>query len=192
MTQPYQQQPDATAETQPLPKLWGFFARFLAIQLVLFSIEMLNFVQAHVIEPFTAFLAWLSFQLMSIIDPNVIAQGVVILNHETSFGIEVVAGCNGVEATIILLAAIIAFRAPFSYKLWGISLGILAIHLLNIIRIVSLFYIGQWNIHAYEWAHLYIWQALILLDALIVWLVWIRKLPRNTSERGSVGLTPNP
>jgi exosortase H (IPTLxxWG-CTERM-specific) len=180
---------DATAEVQPLPKLWGFFARFLIIQLVLFTVEILKVVQANVIEPFTSLLAWFSFQLMSLFDSTIVAQGIVIRNRETGFGIEVVAGCNGVEATIIILAAVLAFRAPLSYKLWGIGLGFLAIHALNIVRIISLFYIGQWNIHAYEWAHLYIWQALILLDAIIVWLVWIRKLPRTTPQIASEKMT---
>ncbi len=41
-------------------------------------------------------------------------------------------------------------------------------------RIVSLFYLGQWNQQWFEWAHLYVWQALIMLDALIVWLLWTR------------------
>jgi hypothetical protein len=29
----------------------------------------------------------------------------------------------------------------------------------------------------FEWAHLYVWQALIMLDVLIVWLIWVRALP---------------
>jgi hypothetical protein len=44
---------------------------------------------------------------------------------------------------------------------------------------VSLFYIGQWSLKVFEWAHLYLWQALIMLDALIVWLLWLRLLPRD-------------
>jgi len=39
---------------------------------------------------------------------------------------------------------------------------------------VSLFYLGQWNREWFEWAHLYAWQALIMLDAVVVWLLWIR------------------
>ncbi len=55
----------------------------------------------------------------------------------------------------------------------------LAIQALNIVRIVSLFYLGQWNRHWFEWFHLYLWQALIVLDALVVFLVWLRSLPRT-------------
>ena len=44
---------------------------------------------------------------------------------------------------------------------------------------ISLFYLGQWNLDVFEWAHLYVWQALIMLDVLIVWLVWVRTLPAD-------------
>ena len=37
----------------------------------------------------------------------------------------------------------------------------------------------MWNYAAFEWAHLYLWQALIILDALLVWLIWLRSLPRS-------------
>jgi len=46
------------------------------------------------------------------------------------------------------------------------------------VRVISLFYLGQWNMQAFEWAHLYVWQALIMLDVLVVWLVWVRLLPK--------------
>jgi hypothetical protein len=29
----------------------------------------------------------------------------------------------------------------------------------------------------FEFAHLYVWQALIMLDVLVVWLIWIRAMP---------------
>ena len=48
---------------------------------------------------------------------------------------------------------------------------------LNLARILSLYYLGLWHPVLFEWAHLYIWQALIMLDALIVFLVWVRFIP---------------
>ena len=87
------------------------------------------------------------------------------------------AGCNGVEATIVLIAAMLAFPSPWKHKLAGLAAGIVAVQGLNVIRVISLFYLGQWNREVFEWAHLYVWQALIMLDVLIVWLVWVRTLP---------------
>ena len=62
-----------------------------------------------------------------------------------------------------------------------LAIGIAAVQLLNVVRVISLFYIGQWNRDVFEWAHLYVWQALIMLDVLVVWLVWVRTLPRACS-----------
>ena len=45
-------------------------------------------------------------------------------------------------------------------------------------RIISLFYLGQWNRTWFDWFHLYLWQALIVLDALVAFLVWLRWLPQ--------------
>jgi exosortase H (IPTLxxWG-CTERM-specific) len=71
----------------------------------------------------------------------------------------------------------LAFPAPWKHRLIGILVGLFAVQVLNIVRVISLFYLGQWNMNAFEWAHLYLWQALIMFDVLIVWLIWIRTLP---------------
>ena len=79
----------------------------------------------------------------------------------------------------MLVAAIVAFPAPWRARLAGITVGIIAVQGLNVVRVISLFYLGQWNMQVFEWAHLYVWQALIMLDVLLVWLVWVRLLPQD-------------
>ncbi|MEZ5579045.1 MAG: exosortase H [Candidatus Competibacteraceae bacterium] len=101
----------------------------------------------------------------------------VLSNIETGAAVSIQPGCNGVEAMIVVLAAIAATPASWKQKLIGLGLGFLAIQILNVIRIVSLFYLLQWNPVWFEWAHLYLWQALIMLDGLIVYLLWVRTLP---------------
>jgi exosortase/archaeosortase family protein len=56
-------------------------------------------------------------------------------------------------------------------------MGLLVVQAFNILRIISLFYLGQWRMDAFEFAHLYLWQGLIMLDVLVVWLIWIRTMP---------------
>ena len=72
-----------------------------------------------------------------------------------------------------------------AHKLVGLAVGIVAVQGLNVVRVISLFYLGQWNMQVFEWAHLYVWQALIMLDVLIVWLVWVRTLPRDGRDAGA-------
>jgi exosortase H (IPTLxxWG-CTERM-specific) len=114
---------------------------------------------------------------MSTFDHDVVAVGPTIMQGANGFGITILAGCNGIEAMIVLVAAMLAYPAPLKHRLVGLAAGILAIQALNLVRIVSLFYLGQWNRDVFEWAHLYAWQILIMLDALVVWLLWLKALP---------------
>ncbi|WP_456378911.1 exosortase H [Thiolapillus sp.] len=154
-----------------------FFLIFLLIQAALFTAELTRPVQQAVIIPFTESIASLSAWLVKLFDDGVIAYSNVIRDQQSGFAVAIEAGCNGVEATIVLVAAMLAMPAPWKLKLMGISIGFLTIQAMNLLRIISLFYLGQWNQTAFDWAHLYIWQALIMLDVLVVFLIWLRFLP---------------
>ena len=129
--------------------------------------------------PFTGVLADVSAFLIKAFDSDVVSFGPVIQSISTGFGVEIAPGCDGIEAVIILISAIVAFPSPWKHKLAGIGIGFVAIQSLNLVRIISLFYLGQWNKVWFDWFHLYLWQALIVLDALAVWLIWLRYLPRG-------------
>ena len=156
-----------------------FFVTFLLLQAILFGLELTPWAQAYFVEPWTSALARISTWLVTVFDPNVMAVGKIMRSTTNGFAVSIEAGCNGVEATIVLVAAILAFPAPLRSKLIGIVAGVVAVQGLNVVRVISLFYLGQWDRDWFEWAHLYIWQALIMLDVLIVWLVWVRTLPRS-------------
>jgi exosortase H (IPTLxxWG-CTERM-specific) len=155
-----------------------FFIIFSVLLVGLFTLEILQPAEKYVILPFTSAIADLSVWIVKVFDENVVATGNVIRDSATGFGVRIERGCNGLEAVIILFSAIFAFPAPLKSKLTGFVIGFFAIQLLNLVRIISLFYLGQWNYTAFEWFHLYLWQALIILDALVVWLIWLRTLPR--------------
>lgn len=162
--------------------MWKFFTIFLVVQGILFVLQLWRPVREAVILPFTVGLATLSAWLVKMFDPGVVSSGVVLRHVPNNFAVSIEAGCNGVEAMIILAAAIVAFPSPWKHKLYGLGLGFVAIQSLNLFRIISLFYIGQWNYAVFQWTHLYLWQALIMLDALIFWLVWIRFLPQEVKD----------
>lgn len=154
-----------------------FALTFLALLLVLFTLNLLGPVERYVIDPFTSGLASVCTWLVAMFDGDVIAQGKEIRSLSTGFAISIERGCNGVEAMIVLLSAVLAFPAPWKHRMVGLAIGFVAIQSLNVVRIISLFYLGQWSMTAFEWFHLYIWQALIILDALVVWLIWLKYLP---------------
>jgi exosortase H (IPTLxxWG-CTERM-specific) len=158
-----------------------FFILFMVLLITLFTARVLQPVQEMVTIPFTAVLASVSAWIMMAFDSNVGAQGVIIYSLTEPWAVEIAPGCDGIEAVIILFSAIFAFPAPFKHKMVGFIIGFFAIQGLNLVRIISLYYMGQWSMVAFEWFHLYLWQALIILDALVVWLLWLRYLPRRSA-----------
>jgi exosortase H (IPTLxxWG-CTERM-specific) len=162
-----------------------FALLFTGILIGLFTLELLPFGQQWVVVPFTALVANISAWLIQLFDQGVHAYGIILQDKTSGFAVSIEAGCNVVEASIVLIAAIAAFPANWRVKLVGIGLGILAVQGMNLLRIISLFYLGQWNQTAFEWAHLYIWQSLIILDVLVVFLVWLRYLPRGRQNAAS-------
>lgn len=159
-----------------------FIFLFSIILLGLFTLELLDPVQAAVIQPFTGWLADISAALIIPFDEHVRASGRIISHTQTGFAVSIEAGCNGVEAAIVLIAGVLAFPATPKRKAVAITLGFLAIQVMNIARIVSLFYLGQWNLDVFTWTHLYLWPVLIMLDVLVVFMLYLRYLAERTPE----------
>ena len=148
----------------------------------LFAIEMLKPVQEAVIQPFTGLLAALSTALILPFDDTVISQGRILRDAATGFAVSIEAGCNGVEAAIVLIAGILAFPASLTHKLVAILAGFFFVQALNVVRIISLFYLGQWNYTVFEWFHLYLWPVLIMLDVLIVFAIYLQWLGKHHTQ----------
>ncbi len=153
-----------------------FAVVFLLILACLFSLEMTTLAQDTVILPFTTFLAQLSAALITPFDSAVTSFGKILQFTDSGFAVSIEAGCNGVEATIVLIAAVVAFPASWKARIVAILSGFFAIQVLNIARIISLFYLGNWNLEIFSWVHLYLWPVLIMLDVLIVFMVYLRYL----------------
>lgn len=151
-----------------------FLFLFFTLLVTLFVIELTPFAQQYFVQPFTTLLATISISLIHLFDDNVMSYGVIIYNTVNQFAVSIEAGCNGIEASIILFSAIMTFPRSWKSRLLGVGIGLISLHAVNIVRIISLFYLGQWNMTAFEWAHLYLWQALIMLDVFIVFLLWLR------------------
>ena len=151
-----------------------FALLFVLCVLALFGAELTPPVQHAVVAPWTDLLVGVCARLITLFDGHAIAYGNVLRSSVNGFAVSIEAGCNGIEAALVLAAAILAFRAPWKARLAGFVVGLAAVQALNVLRVVSLFYIGQWSVRAFDWAHLYLWQALIMLDVLVVWLLWLR------------------
>ena len=103
------------------------------------------------------------------------------------FAIQMAYGCNGAHVTILLWAAVLAFPASWMQKAKGLAAGTAAIHAVNLVRFISLFYIGQYNRDWFDFAHLYLWESLMMIDTLAIFWTWayfVRK-PGSAAHAGA-------
>ncbi len=166
-----------------MPAMSRFLVIFVLLLALAFGLELTPWAQAFVVTPWTDTVARVSGVLMRTFDASITTSGNVIGSSDSPFAVAIEAGCNGVEATLVLVAAMLAFPAPWRHRVAGIAIGVATVQVLNVIRVVTLFYLGQWNEHVFEWAHLYVWQALIMLDVLIVWVIWVKMAPAGPASR---------
>ena len=109
-----------------------------------------------------------------------------ILRAPGGFAVEMRDGCNAVNVTILLCAAVLAFPASRKLKLLGIGAGTLIIQVVNIFRFISLYYLGQYSTAWFDFAHAYLWESLIVLDTMVVFWYWVtRVLRRGASHAGA-------
>lgn len=150
---------------------------FLVLFLVLlggsFTLISVNWVNDHVIEPFTAGIAQVSGVVLDLIGQNVTMQGTVIRNSR--FAVNIRNGCNGVEAMLIFLAAVLAFPATWRSRLLGLGLGILAIQVVNLVRVVALFLTGIYFPKLFDASHTVVWQTLVILSGVLLWIFWANR-----------------
>lgn len=138
--------------------------------IVLYAVVALNPVNDHVIVPFTEVVARGSALLLRSVESGVDTAGTVM--RSPRFALDVRNGCNGVEATILLVAAILAFPATLRSRLMGLVIASIAIELLNLVRLSSLFWLGEHYRRIFDFFHVAVWQSLIILAAISMFVLW--------------------
>jgi len=176
----------------PSARVWHVYRQeilFLGIFLLIlgggFTLLSVNAVNDQVVEPFTAAVAKVSGTVLDLIGQDVSMQGTLIRN--THFAVNIRNGCNGVETMIIFLAAVLAFPAPWRARLAGIAIGMVAIQLVNLVRVVALFLTGVYFPAFFDSSHTVVWQTLVILFGVVLWIFWAN---RFAAPRTAPAATP--
>jgi exosortase H (IPTLxxWG-CTERM-specific) len=147
-----------------------FLALFVALLGGSFTLVSVNWVNDHLIEPFTAGIARASGAALNLLGQQVSRHGTVIESRR--FAVNIRNGCNGVEAMLIFLAAVLAFPAAWRSRLVGLALGIAAIQVINLVRVVALFLTGAYWPRLFAASHTVIWQSIVILCGVLLWVYW--------------------
>jgi exosortase H (IPTLxxWG-CTERM-specific) len=148
----------------------GFLLRFVFLLVVFYLIVASHPVNDAVIVPFTGWIARASAKVLNVLGERVHVTGTEILGG--GFGVNIENGCNGVETALLLAAAVLAFPARWGQRLLGFFLGFLAIQVVNLIRVVSLVWIGRHRPALFDSSHTVIWQSAVVLFGILIFLLW--------------------
>jgi exosortase H (IPTLxxWG-CTERM-specific) len=151
--------------------------RFIIVFLLLLSVFeftlLIDSVDRGVIRPITDSIAAVSGGVLSVTERGIRVRGTTIT--APCFAVDIHNGCNGVEATLFIVAAVLAFPATWTKRLIGIVLGALLIQIANLVRVVTLFLIGCHRREWFETFHLAVWQTVIFGVAVGFFIVWSRR-----------------
>lgn len=168
-----------------LRQLWSrpdarFLILFLGILGVGFTVIALRSVNDAVVVPYTAFIARVSGAILRLFGEQATVSGCVVSSPR--FAVTIFNGCNGLITSLIFISGVLAFPARWPAKVIGVVGGLFAIQVINMVRIVSLFYIGVYFPALFNDAHTSIWQSVVILAGVGLWIAWARLLARPAPQ----------
>jgi len=107
-----------------------------------------------------------------------------VLSHPSGFAYEIYWRCTGLLPAGFLAIVILASPAPLSRRGLGVLWGMPLVLAVNLLRLASLFFIGVRYPAAFDVAHSLVWEGIVILAVLGVWLGWMRLAGARVAGRG--------
>ena len=174
----------------------GFFqnhqATFKALVIFVASITLFFFIlishalDRYLVYPFTSLVAQISSLVLNLVGYDTTVQGTFLTSPGASLNIGT--GCNGLEAVIIFISAILAFPARLQSKLLGFLLGFLGIFIINQTRVIGLYLVSRYASQHLDLAHTYIGQTYVIISGVALWILWAEKVS-NAGKKNPISPT---
>lgn len=103
------------------------------------------------------------------------SSGVTVSN----FVLDIVRQCTGLFEVITLIAAVFAYPSTLKNKIKGIAIGLPLIYVFNIVRLVSLAYLGIYSFSLLEIVHDYVLQITFFSFVVSIWFFWINSVVKK-------------
>lgn len=151
---------------------WGFWSDYK-----IFGVHVIK----PTVEPMLIHLrivsAWIANNLLGI---STIVEDELLI-HEEVHHMGVTWGCAGIKQIIMFFVLMLIYPGPWKKKLWFIPLGLLAVHLTNLFRIISLYAIVIYKIEWFTFTHDWILRPFFYVVMFLLWVWWVEKLSKPKS-----------
>ncbi len=183
-----------TASPSFLKKYWQekssvfkFIAAFFGCMVFFYAMYYSIFFENYLKGPILQIQTSAGAMLLNLFGMPVSSSGDVIAGSGIS--VQVAGGCDGLEATALLLAAILVFPLPFKFKWPGLLAGLLTLTVLNVIRIAGLYLVKLYWPSGFDFMHvqggLYLFSFVTIL-LMLIWANWALKGYKNDQLLGNI------
>jgi exosortase/archaeosortase family protein len=156
--------------------VWRFVAAFVGL-FVAFQLAYYEFIVDS--APFNAYVAAgnrLAAGALSLGGQQATASGNVL---SAGFSMSVRTGCDGIQTMGVLAIAVALLPGTPTRKVIGILAGIVAIALLNTVRLASLLWTGAHFPDYFQVLHVHVWPGLLVVFAVLYAIAWTKWAERS-------------
>lgn len=138
------------------------------------------FSKTEAFDSYLALNAKVSASVLCLFGEEATASGMALTSP--LFSLSIKRGCDAIQASVFLALLIAAspLAVPPARRLGWMIGGTALLLLINLVRIVSLYYCGVWfSPKVFEVMHVEVWQMAFILMPILLWLFWIRRVSRT-------------
>jgi len=135
----------------------------------------------NVIRPITVVETYVASQALKLMGFPNHQEGVYISGVDGNFfRMEVMNNCNGVYESIVFLMAFIAIQIPWRRKIGWMSFGFLLFHIVNELRLITLFIIGSnYSSEAFHFFHETFWNYALVIVTLAIFIFCAHQVSKS-------------
>jgi len=148
----------------------GFVILFIVLMSTFYGLTFVDVFEKRVLPAYMRWNAQASAVILNVFGEGATANDTSVISKR--FSVNIQHGCDAIEPSALFIAAVLAFPASLKSKLPGILIGTFVLAIVNLTRIVSLFYTGIYWHTWFETVHVDVWQPVFIVLALVFWILW--------------------
>ncbi|MHC5111873.1 MAG: archaeosortase/exosortase family protein [Planctomycetota bacterium] len=113
-------------------------------------------------------------------------RGTVIASQK--YNLDIKRGCDGIQASALFVLAVLVspLKIRWRARLIAMLVGTVLLLLINVVRIISLYYIGVHIPKYFDLMHIDVWQAIFVFLPITFWFAWSRAMESRAVESRAV------
>jgi exosortase/archaeosortase family protein len=152
------------------------FGLKFGLSLALFYVLLSTPIFDHALYAYLKANAWLANAILRALGQATHVSEVTI--QSPLFSMRIQRGCDAVEPTWLVCAAMLSFPAPFIHKIRGMLAAIVLLQVMNLVRIITLYLIAIRFPGLFNSAHEELWPTVFIIVAIAFFVGWKEYSPR--------------